>query len=97
MSVRYPGQHVKYRRPNKERHGNGAHKSNPYWSSNGRYARNARVHSVRYLYVHRATKEADISLWLGSVRTVPHALHAVAAHHQHRHHAHASRLEVHRY
>ena len=55
------------------------------------------IHTVRYLHVHRSPKEADISLRVGGVRPLPYAFHTIAPYHQHRHHAHPRRLEVHRY
>lgn len=95
--VRYVGQHAQHNRVNEERHGRNSHKPNSHGSRDRRHARHAGIHTVRYLHVHRAPKEADISLRVGGVRPLPHAFHAIAPYHQHRHHAHPRCLEVHRY
>lgn len=97
VPVRHPGQHAEHRRVDEERHGRNSHKPNSHRPRDRRYARHAGIHTVRYLHVHRAPKEADISLRVGGVRPLPHAFHSIAPHHQHRHHAHPRRLEVHRY
>lgn len=97
MFVRYLGQHAEHSRVNEERHGRDAHKPNSHRSRDRRHARHAGIHTVRYLHVHRSPKEADISLRVGGVRPLPYAFHTIAPYHQHRHHAHPRRLEVHRY